>query len=80
MWRELLGKSTLIKILSARLSPTKAERYSSTASAVSLTPHTALRMGIDTIYQEHIVFNALNITENVFAGSEIFRKGLMQRK
>jgi ribose transport system ATP-binding protein len=37
-------------------------------------------MGIHTIYQEHIVFNALNITENIFAGSEIARRGLMQRK
>jgi ABC-type sugar transport system ATPase subunit len=74
------GKSTLIKILSGALQPDEGGEIFFNGDAVSLTPHTALRMGIHTIYQEHIVFNALNITENIFAGSEIARRGLMQRK
>ena len=74
------GKSTLIKILSGALQPDEGGQILFNGNAVSLTPNTALRMGIHTIYQEHIVFSALNITENIFAGSEIARKGLLQRK
>jgi ABC-type sugar transport system ATPase subunit len=74
------GKSTLIKILSGAYQPDDGGQIFFNGNEVSLTPHTALKMGIHTIYQEHIVFNALNITENVFAGSEIARRGLLQRK
>jgi ABC-type sugar transport system ATPase subunit len=74
------GKSTLIKILSGAFQPDGGGQIFFNGNEVSLTPHTALRMGIHTIYQEHIVFNALNITENIFAGSEIAPRGLMQRK
>ena len=74
------GKSTLIKILSGAIQPDEGGQIFFDGAAVTLTPNTALRMGIHTIYQEHIVFNALNITENIFAGSEIARRGLLQRK
>jgi ABC-type sugar transport system ATPase subunit len=74
------GKSTLIKILSGAYQPDEGGQISFDGNEVSLTPRTALRMGIHTIYQEHIVFNHLNITENIFAGSEIARRGLVQRK
>ncbi len=73
------GKSTLIKILSGAYQPDDGEIFFN-GNEVSLTPLTALRMGIHTIYQEHIVFNDLNIAENIFAGSEISRKGLVQRR
>ena len=74
------GKSTLIKILSGAYQPDEGGQIFFNGNEVSLTPHTARRMGIDTIYQEHIVFNDLSITENIFAGSEITRRGLLQRK
>ncbi len=74
------GKSTLIKILSGAIQPDEGGQIVFNGNEVSLTPRSALSMGIHTIYQEHIVFNALNITENIFAGSEIARRGLMQRK
>ena len=74
------GKSTLIKILSGAYQPDEGGQIFFNGNEVSLTPPTALRMGIHTIYQEHIVFNHLNITENIFAGSEIARRGLVQRK
>ena len=74
------GKSTLIKILSGAYQPDEGGQIFFNGNEVSLTPLTALRMGIHTIYQEHIVFNHLNITENIFAGSEIARRGLLQRK
>ena len=74
------GKSTLIKILSGAYQPDEGGKIVFNGNEVSLTPLTALRMGIHTIYQEHIVFNHLNITENIFAGAEISRGGLVQRK
>jgi ABC-type sugar transport system ATPase subunit len=73
------GKSTLIKILSGAYQPDEGGQIVFNGNEVSLTPHSALRMGIHTIYQEHIVFSALNITENIFAGAEITQRGLLQR-
>ncbi len=74
------GKSTLIKILSGAYQPDEGGQIVFNGNPVSLTPHTALGMGIHTIYQEHIIFSALNITENIFAGAEITRRGVLQRK
>lgn len=74
------GKSTLIKILSGAYQPDEGGRISFNGAEVSLTPRTALEMGIHTIYQEHIVFDALDITENIFVGAEIARWGIPQRK
>jgi len=74
------GKSTLIKILSGAFQPDEGGQIVFNGAEVSLTPRTALRMGIHTIYQEHIVFNDLDIAENIFAGAEISRWGLQQRK
>jgi ABC-type sugar transport system ATPase subunit len=74
------GKSTLIKILSGAYQPDEGGRIFFNRSEVSLTPRTALEMGIHTIYQEHIVFDALDITENIFVGAEIARWGIPQRK
>ena len=74
------GKSTLIKILSGAYQPDAGGQIVFNGNEVSLTPLMALRMGIHTIYQENIVFNALNIAENIFAGAEITRWGLPQRK
>jgi ribose transport system ATP-binding protein len=74
------GKSTLIMIRAGAYQPDEGGQIFFNGNAVSLKPHTALRMGIHTIYQEHIVFSALNITENIFAGAEITRRGVLQRK
>lgn len=74
------GKSTLIKILSGAYQPDEGGQIFVSGNEVSLTPRSALKMGIHTIYQEHIVFNALNITENIFAGSELGHRGLLRRK
>ena len=74
------GKSTLIKILSGAYQPDEGGQIFFNGNEVSLTPVTALRMGIHTIYQENIVFNDLNVAENIFAGAELTRRGLLQRK
>ncbi|MEX6508671.1 sugar ABC transporter ATP-binding protein [Jiella sp. M17.18] len=74
------GKSTLIKILAGAYQPDEGGRILVDGKEVSLTPRAALKLGIHTIYQEHVVFPDLTITENIFAGSEITRFGLMQRQ
>lgn len=74
------GKSTLIKILSGAEQPDEGGEIFVRGEQVTLSPQTALRMGIHTIYQEHIVFDDLDITENIFSGFEITRWGLQQRR
>ena len=39
---------------------------------VVLNPHLAMQMGIQTIYQEHTIFENLNIVENIFTGQKSF--------
>lgn len=73
------GKSTLIKILSGAYQPDEGGEIVFDGKRVTLTPHLAIRLGIQTIYQEHFVFKSLSITENIFTGAEISRWGIMQR-
>lgn len=74
------GKSTLIKILAGAQPPDEGGRIYFDGQQVALTPRSALSMGIHTIYQEHIVFDDLDIVENIFAGAEITRWGFQQRR
>jgi ABC-type sugar transport system ATPase subunit len=73
------GKSTLIKILSGAYEPDEGGEIIFEGRKVVLNPHLAIQMGIQTIYQEHVVFETLNIVENIFAGSEIVKRGLLQK-
>ncbi|HUI69959.1 MAG TPA: sugar ABC transporter ATP-binding protein [Spirochaetia bacterium] len=79
------GKSTLIKILSGAYQPDEGGEIYFDGARVLLNPRLAQSMGIQTIYQEHIVFDNLSIVENIFTGSEIeagifLNKGEMRRK
>ena len=74
------GKSTLIKILSGAYIPDKGGHIYFAGEEVALNPHYAMSLGIQTIYQEHIVFPHLNIAENIFAGLEIKKNGVVQKK
>jgi len=73
------GKSTLIKILSGAYQPDEGGEIIFDGKKVTLNPHMAIAMGIQTIYQEHIVFDNLNIIENIFTGSEIARGGFLNK-
>jgi ribose transport system ATP-binding protein len=64
------GKSTLIKMLSGAYTPDKGDIFFD-GTKVLLTPHSAMKIGIQTIYQEHTLFPLLNVVENVFAGKEV---------
>jgi ribose transport system ATP-binding protein len=79
------GKSTLIKILSGAYQPDEAGEIIFDSKKVILNPRLAQQMGIQTIYQEHIVFENLSIVENIFTGAEIenglfLNKGEMKRQ
>ncbi|MBW0000579.1 MAG: sugar ABC transporter ATP-binding protein [Verrucomicrobia bacterium] len=74
------GKSTLIKILSGAYQPDEGGQILFEGRSVTLSPHVALKLGIQTIYQEHVVFDTLSIVENIFTGSEIVHRGIMQKK
>jgi ribose transport system ATP-binding protein len=73
------GKSTLIKILSGAYQPDEGGEIIFDGKKVVLNPHLAIAMGIQTIYQEHIVFDNLSIIENIFTGSEIARGGFLDK-
>jgi ABC-type sugar transport system ATPase subunit len=73
------GKSTLIKILSGAYQPDEGGEIIFEGRKVILNPHLAMSLGIQTIYQEHVVFENLNIVENIFTGSEISKRGLLQK-
>ena len=73
------GKSTLIKILSGAYHPDEGGQILFEGRNVTLTPHSAMLLGIQTIYQEHVVFETLSIVENIFTGSEIVHRGVLQK-
>jgi ABC-type sugar transport system ATPase subunit len=74
------GKSTLIKILSGAYQPDEGGEIFFEGRKIVLNPHFAMKMGIQTIYQEHVVFETLSIVENIFTGSEIVSRGLLQKR
>jgi len=73
------GKSTLIKILSGAYQPDEGGEIWFEGKQEKLNPHLAIELGIQTIYQEHIVFENLSIMENIFTGLEIVRGGFLQK-
>lgn len=64
------GKSTLIKILSGAHAPDGGTIYFDGEVVGELTPHSAMELGIQTIYQEHNSFPQLSVVENLYTGNE----------
>jgi fructose transport system ATP-binding protein len=69
------GKSTLIKALSGALSPDAGEILVDGERVRFHSPLDARRHGIETVYQDLAVAPALDISENLFLGRELRRKG-----
>ena len=65
------GKSTLIKMLSGAYTPDAGVRIVDGKKIDVMTPRSAMRLGIQTIYQEHNLYPLLPVYENLFAGNEI---------
>lgn len=73
------GKSTLIKIMSGAYQPDHGKIFYE-GKRVKLDPKAAMELGIQTIYQEHNLFEHLSITENIFTGLEIVKNGIVNKK
>jgi fructose transport system ATP-binding protein len=69
------GKSTLIKALSGALIPDEGEILLDGERVRFHSPLDARRHGIETVYQDLAVAPAMDISENLFLGREIRRKG-----
>ena len=64
------GKSTLIKMLSGAYTPDAGTRTIDGKNIDVMTPRSAMKLGIQTIYQEHNLYPLLSVYENLFAGNE----------
>ena len=73
------GKSTLIKILSGAHLPDSGTIRIDDKIVENNTPHLAMELGIQTIYQEHNLFPLLSVYENLFAGNEFTKGGLLRK-
>jgi simple sugar transport system ATP-binding protein len=71
------GKSTLVKILSGALSPDAGEILLDGERVTFSSPESAHDLGIETVYQDLALAPELGSAENVFAGRELLRPGLL---
>jgi ribose transport system ATP-binding protein len=67
------GKSTLIKMLSGAHTPDAGEIIVDGKKVDNISPRSAMKLGIQTIYQEHALYPLLPVFENLFAVNEISR-------
>ncbi len=71
------GKSTLIKALSGAIQIDGGDMRLNGQPMHFATPHAARHAGIETVYQTLALSPALSITDNMFVGREIRKKGIM---
>lgn len=64
------GKSTLIKIISGAIEPDRGEIIFGDKVFTKLTPHLAIDLGVEVIYQEFSLVESISVAKNVFLGSE----------
>jgi len=67
------GKSTFIKLLSGAFQPNSGVMIMNGEQHKFFTPHTARRLGIQTVYQEDILVPGISAAENIFLGTEIVK-------
>src|SRR3954469_22727930 len=70
------GKSSLIKALAGALVPDSGEIFLDGQRVRFRNPLDARRAGIETVYQDLAVAPAMSITENLFLGRELRRRGV----
>lgn len=71
------GKSTLIKCLSGALTPDSGEMYINGEQVSFKSTHDARGKGVETVYQTLAVAPVLDISENLYLGREIRKKGIL---
>ena len=74
------GKSTLIKALSGAHTLDEGEILFEGNKVNISKPEDAHNLGIKTVYQDLALFGILDVTTNLFAGSEYTRWGFLQKK
>lgn len=74
------GKSTLLKCLSGAVTPEEGTISLDGESLHLAMPQDAIRHGISTVYQELALLPNLTVTENVFLGEELTRRGTLDRR
>jgi simple sugar transport system ATP-binding protein len=67
------GKSTLIKILSGVHRPDRGEIWMGGRQVKITSPKAAMKLGIETIYQDNSVVPTMSIARNMFLGREPLR-------
>ncbi|MDA8426531.1 MAG: sugar ABC transporter ATP-binding protein [Treponema sp.] len=71
------GKSTLVKILSGVLPPSEGEIYLEGRRVAFRSPHESQLVGISAIHQEATMFPELSVTENIFMGHHLTKRGFI---
>ncbi|VAW22247.1 Fructose ABC transporter, ATP-binding component FrcA [hydrothermal vent metagenome] len=71
------GKTTMIKALSGALQPDSGEMELDGRPVSFSNPMAARALGIETVYQTLALSPALSISDNMFLGREIRKKGFM---
>jgi simple sugar transport system ATP-binding protein len=75
------GKSTLIKILSGIHRPNEGKIFFDGKEVKISSPRDAMRMGIETVYQEQALCPEVSLARNIFMGREPTRfLGLLDKK
>jgi ABC-type sugar transport system ATPase subunit len=67
------GKSSLIKMMSGAITPSRGRIVLGGAEVQLRSPHDALSRGLATIYQDLALAPRLSIAANVFMGAELMR-------
>ncbi|MBD3307140.1 ATP-binding cassette domain-containing protein [candidate division KSB3 bacterium] len=70
------GKSTLIKMVSGVYTPTAGQIFYQGQEVTMHNPMDALKMGIETIYQDLALAENMNVYANIFLGREKLKKFL----
>ncbi|MFW5873554.1 MAG: ABC transporter ATP-binding protein [Bacillota bacterium] len=74
------GKSTLMKILFGLYSQDEGQIIINGQEINKITPSEAIKYGLGMIHQHFMLVDRLTVTENVIAGREIVRNGLVDLK
>ena len=74
------GKSTLIKAISGAHTLDEGEIHFDGKPVNITKPEDAHLLGVKTVYQDLALFGILDVTANLFAGSEYTRWGFLQKK
>lgn len=73
------GKSTFIKILSGAVLADSGRLLVDGSPVTIKSPDDAQKLGIETVYQDLAIAEALDLGENIFLGRELLRPGLLGR-